>query len=150
MARKLQTLLRCINTKIVSGVPQRSVLDPLLFLIHINDLNSCLKYSEAYNFADDTNITIPDSSQETVAKRANYDLRKLSMWLRTNKLSLNVEKKKNLLCSKDQIQNNSFKIKLDEKHSHNKRIARKNLSDIHLYQNFAYGIGYSHAKRPMH
>ena len=46
----------------------------------------------AYRFADDINITPSDSLQETLAKRMNYDLRKLSMWLRANKLSLNIEK----------------------------------------------------------
>ena len=74
------------------GVPQGSFLDPLLSLICINDFRSCLKYSKAYHFADDTNITLSDSSQETLAKRMNHDLRKLSIRLSANKLSLNVEK----------------------------------------------------------
>ena len=46
----------------------------------------------AYHFADDTNKTLSDSSQETVAKRMNYDPRKFSIWLRANRLSLNIEK----------------------------------------------------------
>ena len=102
--------------EIVAGVPQGSVLGPLLFLIYIDNLHSCLKYSNAYHFADETNITLSDSSQETLAKRMNYDLRKLSMWLRANKLSLNIEKVELAVFRRQNTKlNNSFKIKLDGK-----------------------------------
>ena len=102
--------------EIVSGVPQGSVLGPLLFLIYINDLHSCLKYSRAYHFADDTNVTLSDRLQETLAKRMNHDLRKLSMWLRANKLSLNIEKTELVVFRRQNTKlNNSFKIKLDGK-----------------------------------
>ena len=65
----------------------RSIIIP-----HLHQyLHSCLKYSRAYHFADN-NITLSGSWQETLANTMNYDLRKLSMWLRANKLFLNVEK----------------------------------------------------------
>ena len=61
-------------------------------------------------------MTLSDSLQETVAKRINYDLRKLSLWLRANKLSLrNVEKKQLVFRRQNTKLNNLFKIKLDGK-----------------------------------
>ena len=65
---------------------------------------------------DNTNITLSDSSQETLAKRTDFDLRKLSMCLRANKLSLNVEKTEIVLFRRQNTKlNNSFKIKLEGK-----------------------------------
>ena len=66
--------------------------------------------------SDDTNVTLSDRSQETSAKRMNYDLRKLSMWLRANELSLNIEKTELVVFRKRKTKlNNCFKIKLDGK-----------------------------------
>ena len=96
-------------------MPEGSVLGPL-FLIYINDLHLCLKYSKACHFADNTNITLSDSSQETLAERVNYDLRKLSMWLGANKLSLNIEKTELVVFWRQSTKlNNPFKIKLNGK-----------------------------------
>ena len=57
--RKQYTSINNLNLKIDDishGVPQGSVLGPLLFLIYINDLNNAIKFSYIRQFADDTNI----------------------------------------------------------------------------------------------
>ena len=83
--------------KISTGVPQGSLLGPLLFLIYINDLSKCMKYSKTYHFVDDTSIIQSHSSLQILSKQINKDLSNLSIWLKANKLSFNI--KKNRTCT---------------------------------------------------
>ena len=101
---------------ILTGVPQGSVLEPLLFLIYISDLCKCVKYSETYHFADDTNMLQSHSSLETLVKRMNLDLKNLFQWLKANKLSLNFTKTELIIShSSSKMTDHSLKFKLDGK-----------------------------------
>ena len=64
-------------TDISYGVPQGSVLGPLLFLIYINDLNKAVTFSYIRHFADDTNIIYRHKSLSKINQRINYDLRNI-------------------------------------------------------------------------
>ena len=74
------------------GVPQGSVLGPLLFLIYINDISKCSDILAMILFADDTNLFFSHKNMDTLQETMNNELEKITTWLCTNKLSLNIKK----------------------------------------------------------
>jgi len=74
------------------GVPQGSVLGPLMFIIYINDLHNSVCYSTSIHFADDTSLVFTEKSLKELNRIVNRDLALLVHWLRANKISLNTSK----------------------------------------------------------
>ena len=78
--------------EIKCGVPQGSILGPLLFLIYISDLPSVSKFFLPILFADDTNLFCTGKNLNDIIKEINVEIDKIYSWVKANKLSLNVDK----------------------------------------------------------
>ena len=74
------------------GIPQGSILGPVLFLIYINDLSRSIKNSKILHFADNTNLLYASTSLKDINKKVKFDLSDLVQWLQANKIILNVNK----------------------------------------------------------
>ena len=83
------------------GVPQGTILGPLLFLIYINDLPNCLTSCQPGMYADDTHITYADVDVNSIQLNLNHDLGNLNKWLISNKLALNTAKTEFMLIGYD-------------------------------------------------
>ena len=81
---------------ITCGVPQGSILGPLLYLIYVNDIANCTT-ANILSFADDTTLFISDSDITRLYKQANTEMANLFNWFCANKLSMNPKKTKYIL-----------------------------------------------------
>ena len=84
------TISKLSNIK--CGVPQGSILGPILFILYINDLTHVSHKLKNIMFADDTNLFLTGKSINEVENEMNSELAKVNIWFQANLLSLNVKK----------------------------------------------------------
>lgn len=95
------------------GVPQGSVLGPLLFLLYVNDIYNASEKFKFHLFADDTNLLYGDKNLKSLETIVTAELSKVWDWLNANKLTLNVKKSNFVIFQpKGRRSNHQVKIKL--------------------------------------
>ena len=92
------------------GVPQGSVISPLLFLIYINDITKTSSFHTTL-YADDICLHMSNSCSNVLQTNVNLELCKIDHWLRANKLSLNYNKANFMLLTSRKHNPASFKVK---------------------------------------
>lgn len=98
------------------GVPQGTVLGPLLFIIYINDIVKTLKYGTCNLFADDMILYVNSDDADEIEYKINMDLKEISKWLKQNSLKLNVNKTNFMLIrdSHKRISTNRCRISIED------------------------------------
>ena len=101
------------HCRISCGVPQGSILGPLLFLIYINDLVYVSRELYFVLFADDTNVFMSGNDINEIVDKMNIELISVVEWLKANRLSLNIDKTKYMVfLPRKQTISNNVSIKL--------------------------------------
>ena len=113
--RKICTKVGCNISKLCKiehGVPQGSVLGPLLFSIYVNDLPNVSNF-ETTMFADDTNLHISHNNIKILQSVVTNKIKKVDTWMKLNKLTINYKKRCYMLVGKKRTKITNFRLYVD-------------------------------------
>ena len=98
------------------GVPQGSILGPLLFLLYINDLCDVSPTLSYIQFADDSNIFATGPSINDIILKLNHELESITEWIKANKLLLNISKSNFMIMTSPRklVSLTDFKVKISD------------------------------------
>ena len=102
--KKKKTSLETISC----GVPQGSILGPLLFLWYVDDLKNASNILDPIMFADNTNFFFTHKDIRYLFQIVNQESENINQWFVSNKLSLNIKKKQNTHSSTNPVKNKTF------------------------------------------
>jgi len=135
-----------LTQSISCGVPQGSVLGPLLFILYINDLEKSIK-SKCIIFADDTTIYTSGNDITLLFSRMNNDLDLLSRWFKTNKLSLNIDKTNYIIFTLNTKTHKEHQLAIDNVNI--KQVDTTKFLGIHIDSKLQWHEHIKHVKKKM-